>query len=135
MSDQTKNGPENDFRGRVSLTLDGEAYPLRLSLDTIRRAERVTGGSWQQFITRAFEGSLRADDYAAVIWAGMLGANEGQEVLPLERIGELLIEEGMFNVNPAIRELLYLQGIGTKHEEDFLKRAGGDEAKESTGIG
>lgn len=114
--------PTNDHRGELWVEIKDQRYPLKLTLDAIRRAEVAASSSWQELTSRTFEGKLRLDDIAALVWAGMEGGRSANQAIPtLDEVLEFLYDEGIFSVNPVVRELVALQALGARHAEDFLR--------------
>jgi hypothetical protein len=111
---------DNDLRGIVTAEFGEKTVKLKLTLDGIRRAEILSDSSWQKLIARSIEGNLRIDDMVAIWWAGQFGIL-GEECPSVAEVLDFVQDEGGLNINRVVRELMFLQAVGRKHTDEYLK--------------
>lgn len=62
----------NAFRGEVTLTHEGQDYTMVLDFNALCEYEGATGDSWNSFFDRLDNGTIRATELRAMVWAGLM---------------------------------------------------------------
>lgn len=94
----------NPLRGEVSITIDGRARTMRLTLGALASLEaRLEAGSLMGLAERFEDGRVSAADLMALLAAGLAGAGED---IAEEALGRAEIEGGAVGALRAGMELL-----------------------------
>ena len=114
----------NAARGELNISLGGTEYVLRATVESILYAESETGIGWNTLLKRAWEGDLHFTDIAAIIWAGMRGADPANTP-SLETVKQMIFDEGLVSVLPVVQTFVVVASTGTKSPEEGKKGGAG----------
>ena len=103
----------NPHRGEVALTLGGRSFALRPTFAAIAEIETRCGQGLVALARRLTAGDIRVSDFAVIITAGLKAAGEPARY---DKVGELVLEEGVGALAPAVGEFLR-QAIAGGREE------------------
>ena len=128
--------PANEFRGVVRIQFDEEEIALKLTLESIRLLESMTGIGWTKLVGKSLDGDLLLDEVISILWAGFYGANNNKEKLTTEECGDFVEKHGVINMTMAMRSLMAVQALGRKRaaeveDEGALDDDDEDEGKET----
>ena len=93
----------NKHRGEVAISLGGRSYLLRPTFAAIAEIEARSGQGLIGLARRLAAGDIRVSDFACIVHAGLRAAGEPAR---FEKVGELVLEEGVANLAPAVGEFL-----------------------------
>lgn len=102
----------NPVRGEVEVVLDGKAHVLRPTFQAICELEQAVGCGIVALVRRLHDGDIRLHDVVAVLECGMRGAGES---VPVGRIGESVLAQGIRSVMPAVVGFLQ-SALGAEQE-------------------
>jgi Phage tail tube protein, GTA-gp10 len=81
----------NFHRGEVTLTLNGKAMPLRLTLQSLAEIEAAIGGSLSELGSRFAGGALKAGDVIILLGAALRGG--GADISDADIAGKVAASE------------------------------------------
>lgn len=61
----------NAFRGEVTLTHEGQDYTMVLDFNALCEYEDATDQEWRSFFKKLEDGTVRATELRAMVWAGL----------------------------------------------------------------
>lgn len=103
METEGAQAPANRHRGEVEVTLGGRRFTMRPSFAAIAEIESRSGQGLVALARRLTAGDIRVSDFATIIAAGLRAAGEPARI---ETVGELVLEEGLGTLSPAVGEFL-----------------------------
>lgn len=103
MAEHAKDLVANPHRGEVELSLGGRRFVMRPSFAAIAEIETRSGQGLVGLARRLTAGDIRVSDFATVITAGLKAAGEPARY---EKVGEMVLDEGVGTLAPAVGEFL-----------------------------
>ncbi|WP_339862210.1 GTA-gp10 family protein [Paremcibacter congregatus] len=99
------------FKNSLHLRLGGDDYRLRPTFQAIMDMEERLGGLLGLAV-RAAEGDFGLKEMTVIIWACM------EERLAFDKVGTLILAQGLTEVSPVVRALLTLCLTGAREPSE-----------------
>ena len=118
----------NEERGEFEIVLDGAPYVMRPSWEAIQAFEPATGRSLLQLAADAERSSLSLSQCAIIVtecvraWGKQEGITSARG-FKAENVAPLLVEAGMFVIQPKLALMLYMAATGGLDASGKMKAA------------
>lgn len=113
----------NRPRGEIPIKLNGQDYTLRPTFQCLNSiADRTGANSIILLSRRMASGDIRLTDMAIVIQEGIKAA--GQEDLDLDKIGEMIVQDGIVNLSSAVLDFvtIAIQGVSPPKKTEKMSK-------------
>ena len=96
----------NEHRGEVAITLSGKDYVMRPTFQCLCEIEGKTGVGIFALARRFHASNFGISDAAIIVTAGMKSA--GEEGATVQKVGEMIFEQGLDSTAAPITEFLMM---------------------------
>ena len=96
-----------DFRREMTITLDGRPLLLKGRFECLSAIEGASGKMVSEIVADVAKGKVSVDLIPAIIYGGLVGAGN-PEGLTLEKVQEMCVDSGIFNLVPDVTKFFLL---------------------------